>query len=319
MNTIDLLLIIIVLLAAWAGWAKGFIVGITNLAVWLGSLVAGFFFYQIVGGWLESWFPHLGVWNLPLAFLSTILVARLLLGLGFGYLLKAAPPQAHRSAFNRLLGILPGLVVGAVYAAITAALLLSIPMWNGLSKEARESAIANSLGTQVAWLDERFSPIFGAAAQQTVNKLMVKKPQSDETVELHFTVTDATARPDIEAQMLQLVNEERTKRGIPPVKADPEMTRVARAHSADMFARGYFSHYTPEKADPFDRMRKAGVKFLTAGENLALGRTLKICHTGLMNSPGHKANILNASYGRLGIGVMDGGMYGLMISQEFRN
>jgi uncharacterized protein YkwD len=119
--------------------------------------------------------------------------------------------------------------------------------------------------------------------------------------------------------MLVLVNQERTKRGLRPVKADPEMTRVARAHSIDMFARGYFSHYSPEKKDPFDRMRQAGVKFLTAGENLALGRTLKICHEGLMNSPGHKANILNPSFGRLGIGIMDGGIYGLMISQEFRN
>jgi uncharacterized protein YkwD len=66
-------------------------------------------------------------------------------------------------------------------------------------------------------------------------------------------------------------------------------------------------------------MRSANVKFLTAGENLALGRTLKICHEGLMNSPGHRANILNPSFGRLGIGIMDGGIYGLMISQEFRN
>jgi uncharacterized protein YkwD len=103
------------------------------------------------------------------------------------------------------------------------------------------------------------------------------------------------------------------------VKADPDLTLVARAHSTDMFARGYFSHYTPEKKDPFDRMKKAGIRFQTAGENLALGRTLKICHQGLMNSPGHKANILNPAFGRLGIGIMDGGIYGLMISQEFRN
>jgi uncharacterized protein YkwD len=66
-------------------------------------------------------------------------------------------------------------------------------------------------------------------------------------------------------------------------------------------------------------MRASGVKYLSAGENLALGQTLSICHTGLMNSPGHRANILDNSYGRVGIGVLDGGMHGLMITQNFRN
>ncbi len=100
---------------------------------------------------------------------------------------------------------------------------------------------------------------------------------------------------------------------------DPELTEVARRHSADMFARGYFAHDTPEGITPFDRMRAGGVRFLTAGENLALAPTIDVAHTGLMNSPGHRANILRREFGRVGIGVMDGGMRGLMVSQEFRN
>lgn len=318
MNLIDVLLILIVVLAMWAGWVKGFIIGITDLSVWLGSLLIGFFFYQDVAVQLQKILPALGVWNQPLAFLLTILLSRIILAFVLHRFIRQTPPDTHLAPVNRALGIIPGIITGSIYAAIVAALLLSIPMWNGLAKEARESKIANHLGVQVAWLDEKFSPIFGEAAKETVNRIMVK-PETGETVNLHYTVKNPQTRADLEAQMLQLVNHERTKRGIPAVKADPEMTKVARAHSVDMFARGYFSHYTPEKKDPFDRMKQSGVKFLTAGENLALGRTLKICHEGLMNSPGHKANILNPSFGRLGIGIMDGGIYGLMISQEFRN
>jgi uncharacterized protein YkwD len=103
------------------------------------------------------------------------------------------------------------------------------------------------------------------------------------------------------------------------LKADPEMAEVARAHSRDMFARGFFSHVTPEGRTLSDRVKAARVPFLTAGENLALGPTLTICHQGLMDSPGHKANILHKGFGRLGIGVLDGGRYGLMITQNFRN
>jgi uncharacterized protein YkwD len=319
MNLIDVLLILIVVLAMWAGWAKGFLLGASDLSVWLGSLLIGFFCYQYTGSALQKTFPALGVWTLPLAFVLTIILSRLLLAFIFHRFLRHTPREAHRGNINRVFGVIPGTITGCIYAAIVAALLLSIPMWKGLSKQARESKIANQLGVQVAWLDEKFSPIFGDAAKETMNRIAEKPTSTDETVDLHYTVTDTEVRADLEAQMLELVNNERTKRGIGRLTADPELARVARAHSTDMFARGYFSHYTPERKDPFDRMKKAKVKFSTAGENLALGRTLKICHEGLMNSPGHKANILNPSFGRLGIGIMDGGIYGLMISQEFRN
>ncbi len=68
-----------------------------------------------------------------------------------------------------------------------------------------------------------------------------------------------------------------------------------------------------------DRMREANVRFVDAGENLALAPTVQVAHRGLMNSPGHRANILYPQFGRVGIGIMDGGIRGLMISQEFRN
>ena len=118
--------------------------------------------------------------------------------------------------------------------------------------------------------------------------------------------------------MLELVNKERDS-GSQTARADPELTEVARRHSADMFARGYFAHDTPEGRDPFDRMRTANVRFVTAGENLALAPTVPVAHRGLMNSPGHRANILHAQFGRVGIGIMDGGIRGLMISQSFGN
>jgi hypothetical protein len=102
--------------------------------------------------------------------------------------------------------------------------------------------------------------------------------------------------------MLELVNRERAAAGLAPLAADPELTEVARRHSVDMFARGYFSHHTPEGKDPFDRIRAADVRFRTAGENLALAPTLPDAHTGLMNSPGHRANILRPQFGRVGIG-----------------
>ena len=140
-----------------------------------------------------------------------------------------------------------------------------------------------------------------------------------ERVSLPYKVASPRPRPDLEARMLELVNKERMAVGLKPLAPDLELTEVARRHSVDMFARGYFAHDTPEGRDPFERMREANVRFATAGENLALAPTVQVAHRGLMNSPGHRANILHPQFGRVGIGIMDGGIRGLMITQDFRN
>ena len=119
--------------------------------------------------------------------------------------------------------------------------------------------------------------------------------------------------------MLDLVNRERTQRGLQPLETDGELRLLARAHAADMFKRGYFAHNTPEGLNPFDRMREANIPFTVAGENLALAPTLDMAHDGLMNSPGHRANILNDQFTKIGIGVLDGGIYGKMFVQDFTN
>jgi uncharacterized protein YkwD len=84
-----------------------------------------------------------------------------------------------------------------------------------------------------------------------------------------------------------------------------------------MLAHSYFSHETPFGVTPFQRMQAAGIHYTIAGENIALAPTLEIAHTGLMHSPGHRANILRRSFGHVGIGVLDGGKFGLMITQDF--
>ena len=318
MNLVDVGLVIIILLSVWSGYQKGFVMGMLNLVAWLGSLLIGFFFYTQVAAFIEANVRSFGVWTRPLAFISTVLLARILFSIITGQILNLTREQTHRDGINKFLGIFPGFMNGLLNAIIIAALLMALPLYEGLSQTTRESKLANFFVGPAEWLESKIDPVFGDAVQRSLNRLMVR-PQSDETVKLHYTVTNTKVREDLEARMLQMVNEERAKEGLEPLQADPEMAMVARKHSADMFARGYFAHVNLDGEDPFDRMRKEGVRFVTAGENLALAQTLKMAHNGLMNSPGHRANILHKSFGRLGIGVLDGGIYGLMITQNFRN
>lgn len=84
-----------------------------------------------------------------------------------------------------------------------------------------------------------------------------------------------------------------------------------------MFERGYFSHYSSEGKDVGDRLIEAGIYFNYAGENLALAPDINRAHQGLMDSPGHRRNILDPAFGKIGIGVIDGGVYGKMTTQVF--
>lgn len=318
MNGVDLFLIIIFLLSVWSGYKQGFIAGIISLFIWVGSLVIALFFYQYFSEWLLRIFPNLQAWSMPLAFIIVLLISRALLSLISDRLLRYIPKESHQTQINKLGGVIPGAINGLVWTTILSALLLAIPLSDGITKEVRESKIANRLSAYVEWLDEKFAPVFDEAVAKTINKVTVD-PESVKSIRLPYTVSNPDPRPDLEAQMLDMVNEERRKHGLDPLQADEESRTVARKHSIDMFNRGYFSHITPEGQTPGNRMRKEGVRFITSGENLALGQTLLICHNGLMNSPGHRANILNPAYERIGIGILDGGKYGLMITQNFRN
>ncbi len=79
MNLIDLLLIIVILLSVLSGWRKGFIIGIISLATWIGSLVLGFLFYPYIAVLFEKYIPSLGVWTLPVSFILTVILARMLI------------------------------------------------------------------------------------------------------------------------------------------------------------------------------------------------------------------------------------------------
>ncbi len=294
---IDVLLGVIVVAGIWGGWRRGLLAASTELFALGASLVFAFRAYPHGVSLLEAQGFGWGVWAAPLAFLGTFLLARLAVGLILGRLVRAVPAKAHAHKVNRALGIGPGAGNGAINATVVSMLLLALPLDDAFSRKVGESVIVGRLAEPAEWLEAHLGPIFNPAFERTLSKLTVR-PGSRESLSLPFTVAVAPPRPELEARMLELVNQERAHKGLRPLQADPEAREVARAHSQDMFARRYFSHVTPDGKDPFDRLRGAGVRFLTAGENLALARTLPMAHQGLMDRRG----IAPTSFDRISAG-----------------
>lgn len=129
----------------------------------------------------------------------------------------------------------------------------------------------------------------------------------------------STDTNQVEQEIFNLTNEERQKNGVSPLTFSNEIAAVARAHSQDMNDRNFFSHNNPDGLDPFQRMRIGGISFSTAGENIAGGQSASIMMTNWMNSPGHRANILNPAFHKIGVGVATNGKYGLLATQDFTN
>ncbi|HET6529650.1 MAG TPA: CAP domain-containing protein [Actinoplanes sp.] len=134
--------------------------------------------------------------------------------------------------------------------------------------------------------------------------------------------TSAPAPPSgnaaAEAEVVRLVNVERQQAGCGPLTSDDRLQAAARAHSADMAARDYFSHTTPEGVEFATRITAAGYAWRGAGENIAKGyRTPEAVMTGWMNSAGHKANILNCGFRDLGVGVAADTGGTLLWTQDF--
>ena len=113
-----------------------------------------------------------------------------------------------------------------------------------------------------------------------------------------------------ETEVIRLVNEIRRENGLNPLTANWELSRVARYKSQDMADNRYFSHTSPTYGSPFQMIKAFGLSYRTAGENIAMGySTPQAVVDGWMNSSGHRANILNASYTQIGVGYVAQGHY----------
>lgn len=110
------------------------------------------------------------------------------------------------------------------------------------------------------------------------------------------------------AQVVSLVNQERQAAGLGSLKSDSKLAALAQQKAEDMAEKGYFSHTSPTYGSAFDMLKAADYSYRTAGENIAKGqKTAEAVMNGWMNSPGHRANILDSGYTKIGVGYATNG------------
>lgn len=131
------------------------------------------------------------------------------------------------------------------------------------------------------------------------------EPTQPEPTEPKEEVTTPSPSGSYEKQVVDLVNQERAKAGLSPLTENAALSNVAEVKAEDLRDNNYFSHTSPVYGSPFDMMKQFGIKYTTAGENIAKGqRSPEEVMNGWMNSEGHRANILNSSFTEIGVGYV---------------
>ena len=154
-------------------------------------------------------------------------------------------------------------------------------------------------------VDNSFITVFyDKHENNTVTAVQIISEELEKKKKDYYPEVSQELKEGFEFQLFDLTNAARVEHGLSILSWDDQVKQTARDHSVDMAQNHYFNHTNLEGQSPFDRMEEDNISFLAAGENLAAGQMSSIfAHEGLMNSLGHRENILQTQFESLGIGV----------------
>lgn len=317
MNWVDAAIIGIVVVYALTGLRRGFLLGIAEVVTLCIGFVVALALFRRIGTSMalaENWRPGI---TQGVVFVVIWAGLELVLGLIVRRLHRRLPESTVRSPANRAWGLVPAGGKGIVAAALFAG-LLSQAQSGTAARDVEASQLGSRLVPAVIWLIEGAYGTFGDAIRE-IQDMYGPTGEVTGSKKLGYTTTDGTPDPEAEGRMLEMVNAERARLRLPMLRADSALRDVARKHSEDMLAHGYFAHDTPGGATPFDRMNDAGIHFHDAGENIAQAMTVETAHDRLMRSKGHRDNILDKDFRKVGIGAIHSKTHGTMFTQDFTN
>ena len=318
LNAIDAAVLGLLVIAAWMGFRAGLVATLYSLASWVLATAAAIAFAGPVSGLVETFARLPKPVATSVAFVAVIVLVEALFSIT-GYLaIRPIVGLIRRSAISgadRALGVIPAIARSVFIVAVAILAIEALPVASEVKAAVETSRSGRIVGEQVSAVQPQISAL---TSQLGGSPLLVTKIGEDETEKLDLPdVLAIEPDPVAERQLYDLVNEERGKVRLAILAWDDRLVPVARAHSVEMFKLKYFSHESPNAGTPFDRLKAARISYSRAGENLAYAQSVSVAHRALMDSPGHRENVLRPEFTRIGIGVINAGAYGRMVTQLF--
>ena len=318
LNPVDAAVLVLIGVAAWFGYRAGFVATMYSLASWVLAVAAAL----ALAGPATALVETAAGFSRPLAatigFVVAIVAAEALFSAA-GYVairpIIALVRRSRLAVADRVLGTVPAAIRSLFIVAVAILAIEALPVGSDAKAAVEASRTGRMVNAEIVAVQPQIESFTG---QLGGSPLLVTRIGEDQTENLDLPDgIQLAADPVAERQLFDLVNEERTQRGLDALVWDDRLVPVARSHSDEMFRLKYFSHESPGSGSPFDRLKAVGITYSRAGENLAYAQSVSVAHRALMDSPGHRENILRPEFTRIGIGVISGGFYGRIVTQLF--
>lgn len=304
------------------GWLRGFVKEAMDLAGLILGIVVAFRLSPEMGEFLSGW---TGLSDTPARLVGGFIVFVLVgVAAAFGahYLAKmVSRPGLNMS--NRFLGASFALGWGWFLATLVLSLLVVLPLPQSYVETMERSIITDTLTNPELATQNMFHAVAGdhvleslLALQRVVGNKQIIITEGERLELEPIDRERLSASPQVAEEIFQLLNRSRIEAGVDPLAWSDGLAPVGEAHAFEMYTEGYFAHDSPRTGSVGDRVTAAGITYRLAGENLALAASPQMVHEGLMESPGHRENILRPEFRRVGIGVVEGPL-GLMVVQVF--
>ncbi|MDO8618555.1 MAG: CvpA family protein [Candidatus Daviesbacteria bacterium] len=317
-NWVDIVIVATIFLFAIDGFGRPFIFETLDFLSFLTAFFLSFIIYPIPAKLFESLNVPYSL-SLIIGFIAVWILSEWIFSILVG---KFVVKYLYKTRFfivkTGMISVIPAVARALIFTALTLVVVATFPIRADIKNAVNDSLFGSQILKRAYGLERPVKNVFGGLSTDTLTFVTVK-PATNENIDLDFKTADFHPIPDTEDEMINLVNKERISWGFKALEFDRALGDLGRLHSGDMLTQGYFSHFTPEGKDIAKRADKAGIDYTTIGENLAYAPSLELAHSGLMNSPGHRANILSPDFNKIGIGIMDAGTYGLMVTQVFSN
>lgn len=321
-NPIDLVILLILGFCYVKGRRRGVFDALTDLIGIVLAIAIALMAYRYASDLLVRWIALKPAYlDIISFFLIAALAKRLALCVADNLTAKPRPrtePLHDIPDISITSGII-SLSYGALALAVFAAVLFSLPMPSSVSIPLTSSASGHYLKNDPAGLNREFRKLFTPFYEAALDDFEFLRIQTGDNrrIELGFTTTETMASEQDEENMLDLINTERATRGLKPLAMYEPARLVARDYGRYLFANGFLSHYDLEKRGSGERLRHYKIPYMLSGENLAYAHDVIEAHSGLMQSPDHRDNILQPLFTRVGIGAIDAGRHGKIYVQEF--
>jgi len=314
---IDWIIVLVIFYFLYRGWEAGLLYLIADLFALAASFWLALHTHGVIGQFLMEKFGVAASWKNIVGYVVVWVASQVALSEILKYVAHKIPLSIERSFANRFFGALVSGINGVLLISFFLLLILVLPLRGTVKNDIGQSYIGKSIVSYTETHGGKIKQFLSEATREAV-KFLTIQPGSKERLILDITRPEKlTVDESAERRMVDFVNQERAQAGIGLLRADSAITAVARKHSEDMFKRLYFSHINPEGQSAGERLSGSGVSYGLAGENLAYAPDVLTAHNGLMDSVGHRENILDPRFRRIGIGVIDGGIWGQMYTQNF--